>query len=51
MLDGQKVIAQILKETRFLKRHPAGKKHIIYVDNVGSHSLTDELRKVLKVQH
>lgn len=37
----QRVIAQMLKESSFLSRHPSGKKQIIFIENGGSHNVTD----------
>lgn len=43
----QRVMALMLKEGRFIKKRADGRKHVIYLDNVGSHNLTPELQNIL----
>lgn len=48
----QRVMALMLKEKRFLKRRADGRKHIIFIDNVGSHNTNPGARESIeRTQH
>lgn len=42
------VIALMLKESRLFKRRADGKRRIVFLDNVGSHNMTEELSSILE---
>lgn len=42
-----RVFLEMIKERKFLKPLPGGKKRILFMDNVGSHKLSDEILEAL----
>lgn len=45
----RRVFNEMLQEPRFIRKDPHGRKKIVFIDNVGSHSLTPEVENSLRL--